>query len=104
MLTDTGEIEIRKKREGAGPRPKRMIISIEEVKGECFYGYKVGDTIEVVGLKTPKGFCGAAYNAIFPVLFALNFGAEYPFGDRNSISRVTCPDNAKVRFKVRRVE
>jgi len=104
VLTDSGKIEIKKKEKQSGPNPKKMIISVEEVTGKCFYGYKVGDEIEVIGLKTPKDFCGAAYNVIFPVLFALNFGAKYPFEEENANSRVTCPDNANIRFKVRRVE
>ena len=87
------------------PSPKKMIISVEEVSGHCFYEYKVGDEIEVTGLRTPGGFCGAAYHTIFPVLFALNFGAKYPFmEDQNSLNTVTCPDGGNVRFKVRRVE
>ena len=89
----------------AKPNPKKMIISVEEVTGHCFYEYKAGDEVEVRGLKTPGGFCGAAYHTIFPVLFALNFGAKYPFTeDPDSINTVTCPDGGNVRFKVRRVE
>jgi len=82
-----------------------MIISVEEVNGHCAYEYKPGDTIEVTGLKTPEGFCGAAYNALFPVLFALNMGAKFSFSeDKNANMRVTCPDGGIIRFKVRRVE
>jgi len=105
VMTESGEIEQGVKREHHGPNPKKMIISVEEVTGHCTYEYKVGDEIEVTGLKTPAGFCGAAYNALFPVLFALNMGARFPFSeDLNCNSRVTCPDGAKLRFKVRRVE
>ena len=105
VLTASGEIEQGIKRERHGPNPKKMIISVEEVTGPCFYEYKVGDTVEVTGMRTPGGFCGAAYNALFPVIFALNMGAKYPFGeDENAISRVTCPDGAFIRFKIRRVE
>ena len=105
VLTESGEVEEKEKIEHARPNPKKMIISVEEVTGHCFYDYKVGDAFETTGLRTPAGFCGAAYNAIFPVLFALNFGAEFPFSeDGVSNSRITCPDGARVRFKVRRVE
>jgi len=105
VLTESGEIEKGEKKEQQGPNPKKMVISVEEVSGHCAYGYKVGDTIEVTGLRTPGGFCGGAYNALFPVLFALNMGAEFPFSeDQNLNSRVTCPDGAIIRFKVRRVE
>lgn len=85
--------------------PKKMVISVEEVSGPCFYKYEQGHEVEVLGLRTPEGFCGAAYHTLFPVLFALNFGAKYPFmEDPNSINTVTCPDGGYVRFKVRRVE
>ncbi len=105
VLTEAGEIEIGKKQEQIGPKPKKMILSVEEVRGRCFYGYKAGDTFEITGLSTPKNFCGGAYNALFPVFFALNFGAKYPFTeDGGTISRVTCPDGANIRFKVRRME
>lgn len=105
VLTDSGEVEMGEKREHHGPNPKKMIISVEEITGHCVYDYKEGDQIEVNGLKTPEGFCGAAYNALFPVLFALNMGANFPFSEHPSCnSRVTCPDGAKIRFKVTRVD
>ncbi len=105
VLTKSGEVEKGEKKEHHGPSPKKMIISVEEVNGHCAYEYKPGDTIEVTGLRTPEGFCGAAYNALFPVLFALNMGAKFPFSeDKNANLRVTCPDGGIIRFKVMRVE
>jgi len=105
VLTPSGEVETKPKAENFKINPKKMVISVEEVTGHCTFDYKEGDSFETVGLKTPGGFCGAAYNAIFPVLFALNFGAKFPFSeDGISNSRITCPDGANVRFKVRRVE
>jgi len=87
------------------PNPKTMEIEVKECTGKCFYGYKVGDKIELKGLKTPGGFCGAAYHMMFPVLFALNFGAKFPFEeDPNSLSTPTCPDGGHVVFKVTRKE
>lgn len=105
VLDDKGEIVKGVKKPHQGPNPKRMIISIEEVTGHCVYEYKPGDQIEITGMKTPEGFCGAAYNALFPVIFALNMGAKFPFSENtSSVSRVTCPDGAKIRFKVTRVD
>ena len=93
------------KEKHTGPNPRKMIISVDEVKGKCFYDYKEGDAFEVTGLRTIEGFCGAAYRTIFPVLFALNFGGTYPFEDNsNSLSTITCPDGGNIRFKVTRVE
>jgi len=88
-----------------GPKPKTLEIEVKECTGKCFYGYKAGDKITVRGLKTPEGFCGAAYHMMFPTLFALNFGATYPFMENpNSLDTPTCPDGGHVVFKLTRVE
>jgi uncharacterized repeat protein (TIGR04076 family) len=86
-----------------GPKPKTLEIEVKECTGKCFYGYKLGDKITVRGLKTPEGFCGAAYHMMFPTLFALNFGASYPFMENpNSLDTLTCPDGGHVVFKLTR--
>jgi uncharacterized repeat protein (TIGR04076 family) len=88
-----------------GPHPKAMEIEVKECTGKCFYNYKAGEKIQVKGLKTPEGFCGAAYHMMFPVLFALNFGAKFPFEeDPNSLSTPTCPDGGHIIFRVTRKE
>lgn len=89
----------------AGPNPKTMEIEVKECVGKCFYNYNVGDKIQVKGLKTPEGFCGAVYHMMFPVLFALNFGAQFAFEENpNSLSTPTCPDGGNIVFKVTRKE
>ncbi len=105
VLTPSGEVEFKPKPKDYKPSPKKLEIGVEEVIGHCVFGYKPGDKFTFTGLKLPGGFCGAAYNAIFPVLFALNFGAVFPFSkDGISNDRITCPDGAKIRFSARRVE
>jgi len=87
------------------PSPKTMEIEVEEARGNCPYGYKKGDRFKIVGLKTPEGFCGAAYHLLFPVLFALNFGASFYFEkDPHCKTGIACPDGAKVKFKVRKLK
>ncbi len=86
-----------------GPNPKNMEMEVVKAKGKCTYGYKVGDKWEVKGLKCIDGFCGAAWHTAFPALFALNFGAKFPFMDnQDSIDTVTCPDGGDIVFKVTR--
>ena len=99
-----GKIEfIEKDPHHKGPNPKDMVIEVVKSKGKCAYGYKVGDTIEVKGLKCPEGFCGSAYHTAFPALFALNFGAKFFFmDDPDCIDTVTCPDGGNIVFKVSR--
>jgi len=88
-----------------GPNPKKMIIEVVKAKGKCSFNYKVGDKWETQGLKCIPGFCGAAFHAAFPALFALNFGAEFFFmNNPDSIDTVTCPDGGNIVFKVTRAE
>jgi len=84
------------------PNPKKMEIEVGEVCGHCFFNYKEGDKFQVTGLRTPEGFCGAAYSVLFPVLFALNFGANFTF-EEDPICKtgITCPDGGNIKFKVR---
>jgi len=85
---------------------KKFRIEVEKVNGYCACGYKVGDVITCVGLKTPdRPFCGGAYSVLFPVQNALHSGAVFKF-ERNphSISKLSCPDNGNVIFKITLVE
>lgn len=106
-IQDEGGIppDSEERRAGKGPNPKKMIVEVVKSKGKCFFGYKVGDKWETVGLKCIPGFCGAAFHAAFPALFALNFGAKFFFmANPDSIDTVTCPDGGNIVFKVTRIE
>jgi len=104
LLDDESKVVVCPRKEmPAGPAPKELEIEVEAVSGKCHYGYKVGDKVTVKGLKTPDGFCGAAYSCLFPVLFAMNFGASFSFEqDPACKTGTTCPDNGAIKFKVRR--
>lgn len=106
VLNDDGSVKNKPKpKDHKGPNPKKLIVEVHKRKGKCFYGYNEGDTFEFTGLKTPAGFCGAAYHMLFPLLFALNFGAKFPFMENpNSLNTATCPDGGNVIFKVTRVK
>ncbi len=105
LIDELGGVIAKPKLLPAGPNPKTMEIEVKECTGKCFYNYKVGDKTTVKGLKTPEGFCGAAFHMMFPVLFALNFGAKFPFmEDPNSLDTPTCPDGGHIIFKVTRLE
>ncbi|MFA5039407.1 MAG: TIGR04076 family protein [Candidatus Omnitrophota bacterium] len=106
MVDENGNVIAKARPENLpGPNPKTMEIEVKECTGKCFYQYKTGDKITVKGLKTPEGFCGAAYHMMFPTLFALNFGATYPFMENpNSLDTPTCPDGGHIVFKVTRLE
>jgi uncharacterized repeat protein (TIGR04076 family) len=106
VLDDAGKVAGKPKvAPPAGPNPQKLVIEVAQVRGKCHYGYKAGDTIELTGLRTPQGFCGAAYSCLFPVLFAMNFGASFSFEkDPDCKTGIACPDGGSIIFKVRRKE
>ena len=104
VLDENGKVvDVPQREKPKGPNPKDMVIEVEEKNGFCHYNYEVGQKITVKGLRAPADFCGAAYHLLFPVLFAMNFGATLPFEeDKNCKTQTTCPDGGKIKFKVRR--
>lgn len=105
VLDDEGRVVVCPREEKPqGPAPKTMVIEVGEVRGKCFYNYKEGDKFQVTGLRTPEGFCGAAYSILFPVLFALNFGAGFSFEENPDCKTgITCPDGGNIKFNVRKI-
>jgi len=84
---------------------KQFEVEIEKVNGYCSKGYKVGDTVTLNGFDTPDGFCGGAYTTLFPIVVALISGARFDFEDDPLCkTKMACPDNGNVVFKVRLVE
>jgi uncharacterized repeat protein (TIGR04076 family) len=106
LLDKEGKVEFVPGDQGyKGPQPKKMLIEVVQARGKCTYGYKIGDKWETSGLKCIPGFCGAAFHAVFPALFALNFGAKFFFmSNPDSIDTVTCPDSGNIILKVSRIE
>ena len=87
-------------------KSKKFVIEVEEVKGVCEYNYKKGDKFYAKGLGTPEpSLCGGAYMVIFPMMTALNLGARFYF-EKNPLSKtkLACPDNGYVIFKVTLLE
>ena len=64
--------------------------TIKKVKGECSWGHKVGDKIELSGY-SPGGLCGFFYHDIFPNILVLQFGGSFPWGDPDTLE-LECED------------
>ena len=82
---------------------KKYELMVNEVKGKCFYNYEAGQTIAAfTGMKTPEGMCGAAYHAIFPSLFTLNFNGRFEDnGQMLAENVVACPDGGNIVLKLK---
>jgi uncharacterized repeat protein (TIGR04076 family) len=81
------------------PFPK-LKLTVTGVFGECYHGYKIGDELFLEDFThPPKHFCLGLAHALFPVVYALSFGAKFGFRDNQRSLLVTCPDGGKLEFK-----
>ncbi|MFH1519781.1 MAG: TIGR04076 family protein [Candidatus Omnitrophota bacterium] len=81
------------------PFPK-LKLTVLNVYGDCYHGYKAGDELILEDFThPPKHFCLGLAHALFPVIYALSFGAKFPFMDNQRSLLVTCPDGGKLEFK-----
>ena len=68
----------------SGPRMTfpGFLLTVDTLEGECFKGYKKGDTFRVKDfVSPPDGFCAGALHSLFPILYGWTFGANFPFAD-----------------------
>ena len=78
----------------------RLKLTVTKVDGVCYHGYKIGDELFLEDFThPPKFFCLGLAHALFPVIYALSFGACFPFRDNQRSLLVTCPDGGKLEFK-----
>jgi uncharacterized repeat protein (TIGR04076 family) len=82
----------------------RMHARIVEQKGYCAAGHRVGDEIDLNGIRCPD-LCGGFYHSIYPIVMAMKYGAELPWlEDKDRISLV-CPDYVNpVKLEIVRTE
>jgi len=82
------------------PFPK-LKLTVTKVSDFCYHGYKIGDELILEDFThPPKFFCLGLAHVLFPVIYALSFGAKFHFRDNQRSLSVTCPDGGKLEFKV----
>lgn len=82
------------------PFPK-LKLTVSNVFGHCYHGYKKGDELILEDFThPPEYFCLGLAHVLFPVIYALSFGAKFPFQENQRSLSVTCPDGGKLEFKV----
>ena len=78
----------------------RLKLTVTQVMGVCYHGYKIGDEIILEDFThAPKHFCLGLAHALFPVIYSLSFGAQFGFRDNQRSLLITCPDGGKLEFK-----
>jgi len=78
---------------------------VKSQKGKCSFGHKVGDKIVFDG-KTVKGdICYSALMVLMPKVYAMRFGAVFPWAEDKDVIFNACPDGENpVVFEIRRVK
>jgi len=77
----------------AGNKRFRATV-IEQVRGTCPAGHKVGDAFEF-GRFCPGDLCITAFHAIYPLVVAYWCGARVPW-EPSGKAKVSCPDSANI--------
>jgi uncharacterized repeat protein (TIGR04076 family) len=96
---------------GVYHRPKvpmyKVRVTVIKAHPDCGAEHKVGDTFEISHVKKEgiKGFlCPTAFNQLYPVIFAMRYGAEFPWQKDPDSWVVGCGDvETPVVFEIKRL-
>jgi uncharacterized repeat protein (TIGR04076 family) len=69
----------------------KMTLEIVSQKGFCGAGHEVGQKFDLSG-STPEGLCQSALHSAYPTIFALRWGADFPWEKEKGVAHIACPD------------
>jgi uncharacterized repeat protein (TIGR04076 family) len=84
----------------------KIEVTVKSQKGKCAFGHKVGDKIVFYEGKSIKGnICYSALMVILPKVYAMAYGAEFPWSKNKDVIVNACPDAENpVVFEIRRIK
>jgi uncharacterized repeat protein (TIGR04076 family) len=83
---------------------KYIEVKVASIKGTCGAGYKVGDIARVTEHGVDGKICIHALYSMLPAVFALMYGARFPWLSDPDKKTHACPDAANpVVFEITRV-
>ncbi len=90
------------------PRPENteytVVARVIRQEGHCAAGHKVGDEVVFDGLTVRGQICISALYSILPKVFAMRYGAQFPWLEDPDVATHACPDAWNpVVFEIRRV-
>ncbi len=81
-----------------------IVVRVIGVQGHCAAGHQVGDEVLFDGLTVQGKICIHALYSLLPKVFAMRYGAQFPWLSDPDVATHACPDAANpVVFEVRRV-
>jgi len=84
--------------------PYIIEVTVKSQKGICAFGHKVGDKIIFDGKSIKGNICYSALMTLLPKIYAMRYGAEFPWAENKDITYNACPDPENpVVFEIRRI-
>ena len=82
-----------------------IVAKVIKQEGECIAGHKVGDEIHFDGMTIQGDVCIHALYSFLPKVFAMRYGAEFPWLEDSDVATHACPDAWNpVVFEIRTVK
>jgi len=83
---------------------KTIEVKVASIKGTCGAGYKIGDIARVTEQGVEGKICIHALYSMLPAVFAMMYGARFPWLSDPDKKTHACPDAANpVVFEITRV-
>jgi len=79
-------------------------VKVLSQKGTCSFGHEEGDRILFDGERVQGRICMSALFSFIPKVYAMRFGAKFPWLEDPDVMTHACPDAANpVVFEIRRL-
>jgi uncharacterized repeat protein (TIGR04076 family) len=81
-----------------------IVVKVIQQEGYCDAGHQVGDEAIFDGLTVQGKICIHALYSLLPKVFAMRYGAEFPWQADPDVATHACPDaEAPVVFEIKRI-
>jgi uncharacterized repeat protein (TIGR04076 family) len=81
-----------------------IVARVISQKGHCVAGHQAGDEVVIEGQTIQGKICIHALYSFLPKVFALRYGAEFPWVEDPDVATHACPDaHNPVVFELQRV-
>jgi uncharacterized repeat protein (TIGR04076 family) len=82
-----------------------IVVSVIQQEGYCAAGHQVGDRVAFDGQTVEGKVCIHALYSFLPKVFAMRYGAEFPWLEEQGVATHACPDAWNpVVFEIRRLD
>ncbi len=72
--------------------PYKVYCRVVRQEGHCAFGHQVGDEIVFDGRTVQGEMCLHAMYSMLPKVFAMRYGAQFPWLENPDVSTHACPD------------